>query len=92
MFIWPPSFAVPRSYLDQLVRNSGIAADRATAIAGSLNQAEKMSGQQRTTALNTLATQLDGDAQTATDAARVKAMATAVRDLASGQNISTAAR
>jgi hypothetical protein len=92
MFIWPPSFSVPRSYLDQLVRNNGIASDRATAISSSLNQAQKMSGEQRTAALNALATQLDADAQSAADAPRVRAMATAVRDLASGQPLSTAAR
>lgn len=75
------TFAVPRAYLDQLVRNNGIARERATAIASALDQAQKTSGAQRSTALTALATQLDGDAQGAADGARVRAMAAAVRQL-----------
>ena len=31
-FVWPPSFAVARSYVDQLVRNRGLATARITRI------------------------------------------------------------
>jgi hypothetical protein len=69
--VWPAIFAVPRAYLDQLARDDGLPAARRSAIAHSLDAAEKQ-----------LATQLDADAGTATDAPRVTAMAAAVRKLA----------
>jgi len=81
--VWPPSFAVVRSYLDQLARGNGMARDRATAISAELAAIERQSGQNRRNALTQLATQLDGDAARATDAARVRMMAAAVRELAS---------
>ena len=80
--VWPASFAVARAYRDQLARGNGLAADRAAAIASELDRAERLRGAQRRTALTRLATQLDRDARTAADVARVRALATAVRDLA----------
>ena len=80
--VWPAIFAVPRSYLDQLARDNGLPGDRRSAIAKALDAAEKMQGAQRADALTQLASQLDTDAQTATDAPRVMAMAAAVRKLA----------
>jgi hypothetical protein len=50
-----------------------------------LDAAEKLQGQARSAALTQLATQLDADAGTATDAPRVTAMAAAVRKLANAQ-------
>jgi hypothetical protein len=79
---WPAAFPVVRSYLDQLVRNRGLPAARTTAIATALNTAERAAGAARRDQLNRLATQLDRDANGATDVARVRAMAAAVRDLA----------
>ena len=79
---WPPAFPVVRSYLDQLVRNNGLATARTTAIARALDAAERQNGNARAQALTRLATQLDTDARNAKDAARVRAMAAAVRDLA----------
>jgi hypothetical protein len=81
-FVWPASFSVVRSYLDQLNRDNGIARDRATRIASDLSAAEKLSGGARSSALMQLATQLDSDAQGASDAAKVRMMAAAARDLA----------
>ncbi|MEX2284252.1 MAG: hypothetical protein WEE89_17320 [Gemmatimonadota bacterium] len=79
---WPAAFPVVRSYLDQLVRNQGLAGARTSAIASALTAAERASGGARQDQLNRLATQLDQDASGAADAARVRAMAAAVRDLA----------
>jgi hypothetical protein len=79
---WPAAFPVARSYLDQLVRNGGLPAARTTAIAAALEAAEGATGAARRDQLNRLATQLDADAPQATDAARVRALAAAVRDLA----------
>ena len=79
---WPASFVVARAYLDQLARNDGLSSARRTTVARDLDRAERMSGAQRRTALTRLAAQLDGDARTASDATRVRALAAAVRALA----------
>lgn len=79
---WPAAFPVVRSYLDQLVRGSGLAAARTTAIGQALDAAERQSGAARRTALTSLATQVDRDVAGAQDAERVRAMAAAIRDLA----------
>ncbi|MGH7613596.1 MAG: hypothetical protein ACREMW_06085 [Gemmatimonadales bacterium] len=47
-----------------------------------LTAAEQKSGSARKTALTGLATRLDGDAATAADGAKVRALAAAARDLA----------
>ena len=44
---WPAAFPVVRSYLDQLVRWNGLAAERTTAIANALDAAEQQSGKAR---------------------------------------------
>jgi hypothetical protein len=80
--VWPAAFPVARSYLDQLVRGNGLAAARTLAIGKALDAAEKMSGAARSAALTRLAGEIDKDVAGATDAARVKWLAAAVRDLA----------
>src|SRR5690606_28556032 len=80
--VWPAAFPVVRSYLDQLVRGDGLSAARTTAIAAALDAAEQQSGAARGTALNALATQVDGDVAGAADSDRVRAMAAAIRELA----------
>jgi hypothetical protein len=82
LIVWPPAFAVVRSYLDQLVRNGGLPAARTTAIAAALTTAERTTGAARREQLNRLAAELDADAARAADAARVRAMADATRALA----------
>ncbi len=79
---WPAAFVVVRSYLDQLVRGNGLAAERTTAIAAALDVAEMKRGLARASALNALALQVDKDAPSATDGARVRAMAGEIRRLA----------
>ena len=79
---WPASFVVARAYLDQLVRGSGLPRTRTTAIARDLDRAEQATGARRRTALRQLATQLDRDARSASDAPRVRSLASAVRELA----------
>ena len=80
--VWPASFAVPRAYLDQLVRSNGLALTRVTAMRGALARAEGLSGPARRDALAQLAAEVDRDAQGAADQARVRVLATAVRELA----------
>ena len=82
---WPPAFVVVRSYLDQLVRGAGLAAERTTAIDAALSAAEAKSGAARAAALRALAVQVDADAKTAKDAARVRTMAGEIRRLAAAK-------
>jgi hypothetical protein len=79
---WPGAFPVVRSYIDQLERGQGIDAARVTAINGSVDAAEKLTGSARRNALNALAKQVDGDVAGAKDSARVKMLTDAIRKLA----------
>ena len=79
---WPAAFPVVRSYLDQLVRGNGLAAERTTAIASALDAAEQQGGKDRRNALNALAKQVEKDMTGAKDVARVKAMSDAIKSLA----------
>jgi len=81
-YVWPAAFPVVRSYLDQLVRNEGLAADRTTSIAAALDAAEGKSGAARRAALTALAKQVDGDASGAKDAGRVRTMSSEIKRLA----------
>lgn len=83
--VWPASFALARAYLDQLMRNNGIASDRSAAIARELNRAEDATGVQRRDALTQLIAQLERDAAAAADANRVRLMAAVVKELASAR-------
>ncbi len=80
-FNWPPSFALARSFVDQLERNKCMSTDRISAVRQSLNNAERAPAAQRRDALNTIATQLEADAGSSCDAPRVKKLQQAVRDL-----------
>ncbi|MSR06987.1 MAG: hypothetical protein EXR93_07985 [Gemmatimonadetes bacterium] len=80
--VFPPAFVVVRSYLDQLMRNNGLSADRTSAISTALDGAEQKTGLARGTALAALATQVDKDVSGATDKERVKTMASEIRRLA----------
>jgi hypothetical protein len=79
---WPPSFALARAYVDQLERSKGLESGRISAVRAALADAEKASGTARQDALTKLATELDGEAGGAGDAAKVRTLAGAVRQLA----------
>lgn len=81
-FEWEPSFVLARAYLDQLERSRGLSAARITALRTELARAESAAGPARRTGLGRIASQLDTDGRTSTDAARVRLLATTVRDLA----------
>ncbi|HKO15970.1 MAG TPA: hypothetical protein VJU87_07005 [Gemmatimonadaceae bacterium] len=81
-FVWPASFALSRAYVDQLDRSNALPAARITAVRQALASAERASGAQRRDALTQLATQLDADVSGATDAAKVRTLASSVRELA----------
>jgi hypothetical protein len=81
-FVWPPSFALARAYVDQLERSKGLSNARLTDVRNQLTAAEKASGATRQTALTQLATSLNSDAGTSSDGAKVKLLIAAVGDLA----------
>ena len=84
-FVWPPSFALARAYLDQLERSNGLAAETIRSARTALSSAEKRSGAQRKTDLTQLASQLDAAAGAAGDQAKVKLLSAAVTELANAQ-------
>jgi hypothetical protein len=84
-FVWPASFALARAYVDQLARSNGLPTPRIASIRSELTRVETLSGESRRTALNWLAGQLDGEAGSSTDQAKVRTLADAVRRLASAQ-------
>ena len=81
-FVWPPSFALARAYLDQLERSNGLAADRIAAARQGLSAAEASEGEARREALGELAGELHGDVEGAGDAEKVGLLLDAVVDLA----------
>jgi hypothetical protein len=80
--VWPASFVVARAYVDQLERSHGLATARIGAVRAALTAAERKTGSGRKSALTSLATELDRDAGTSSDGAKVRMLAAAVRDLA----------
>src|SRR3954471_10729840 len=77
--VWPKSYSLARAYLDQLERSKGLSAARISSIRQQLKAAEKGSDPN---ALTALAAQLEADANKAADAAKVRILAGAVRELA----------
>ena len=78
---WPASFVVARAYLDQLERGRGLDAATTARVRRELEAAERLSGDARRDALTGLATSLERDATGARDAAKVRLLAGAVREL-----------
>jgi hypothetical protein len=84
-FAWPPSFAMPRAYLDQLERSKGMPVEAIAAARTALTNAERRSGNDRKTALTSLATQLNAAAPAAADRAKVTMLASAITELANAR-------
>jgi hypothetical protein len=81
-FVWPPSFALARAYLDQLARSNGLPSDLLASAKTAVASAEKQSGAPRKTALTTIASQVDAAAGSSSDAAKVRMLSGALTDLA----------
>jgi hypothetical protein len=84
-YTWPASFALSRAYLDQLERSRGLPADKIASARASLSTAEKAALGPRRQSLTDLAAQLNGDARSATDQAKVGMLVNSVRNLANAQ-------
>ncbi|MDB4913611.1 MAG: repeat-containing protein [Gemmatimonadetes bacterium] len=81
--VWPPSFALARSYVDQLERSSCLGAARIASVRADLSSAEKASAATRQSTLSSISTQLANDARNSCDAPKVQKLMDAVRDLGS---------
>jgi hypothetical protein len=81
-FVWSPSFALARAYVDQLERSNGLTAARLAAVRTELSAAERLSGQERSGALRRLAMSLNQDVNGSSDQAKVRLLASAVSGLA----------
>lgn len=80
--VWPAAFPVVKSYLDQLDRDNGLPVATRQELWKEIDAAERAHGAARSSELNKIAAQLDGDAKSASDGERVQWMAQAARDLA----------
>ncbi len=80
--VWPPSFVVARALVDQLTRSRGLSSARLGTVRSDLAAAEQRSGSQRSEALTRLSAALDRDAAGSSDPAKVRMLASAVRELA----------
>lgn len=80
--VWPTTFSLAGAYVDQLERSGGLSAEGIASARQELANAEHASGGARRTALTRLASQLEGEAGSSRDAAKVRLLTTTVRDLA----------
>jgi hypothetical protein len=80
-FVWPPSFALAKAFVDQLERSNGLEAAKIQSTRDALAAAEKANGAQRKTALTKLATDLNGQVSGSSDQDKMKLLVAAVTDL-----------
>ncbi len=83
-FVWPSSFAVAQSYVDQLERDKAMPQGRVASIRSDIKNAESASGSARRSALTRLATTLGREAASSADPAKVRMLVDLLRNLASG--------
>jgi hypothetical protein len=81
-YVWPAAFPVIRSYLDQLVRGNGLAADKTSAIDKALTAAEAQKGAARGAALTKIAADVDAAVAGAKDKTRTRALSAEIKRLA----------
>jgi len=82
-FVWPATPALARAYADQLERSRGLSADRLSQVRQAVGGGSTVSNR---IALTALAAQLDADAATSSDAAKVRTLAATLRDLAAASS------
>ncbi|PYO45785.1 MAG: hypothetical protein DMD72_14340 [Gemmatimonadetes bacterium] len=83
-FVWPATPALARAYADQLDRSKGLSADRLSQVRQAVGGGSGT--MQNRAALTALAAQLDADAATSSDAAKVRSLAATLRDLAAASS------
>jgi hypothetical protein len=80
-FVWPPSFAMSRAFLDQLERSNGLTPEQISSARSRLVLAEGQQGAARKASLDKIATTLTAAVAKSTDQAKVKMLVTSLRDL-----------
>ncbi len=85
-FAWPATFSLAHAYVDQLERSEGLSADRIASLREELAAAEEASGAARQAALTSLSDALAEEGDEASDAAKARLLAGALRDLAATAN------
>jgi hypothetical protein len=81
-FVWPPSFAMSRAFVDQLERSNGLSSQRIITVREALAGAEKVTGTARRDALRALVEMLKADVGGSQDRGRLIMLSNSVRDLA----------
>jgi hypothetical protein len=81
-FVWPPSFAKARAFVDQLNRSRGLSDARLKSLYTELDEAERATGAARARALNAIATRLTAEMTASTDKGKVQMLIAAVKELA----------
>jgi len=81
-FVWPASVSLARAYLDQLERSNGLEAGKIAEVRAALATAEKGSASERAVVLSQVVSQLEAETARAGDTAKVKMLASTVRELA----------
>jgi hypothetical protein len=79
-FVWPPSFALARAYVDQLERSGCLGSAKIASVRQGLSSAERASGAQRREALTQVGAQLAS--APGCNASKVQKLQVAVKDLA----------
>lgn len=80
--VWPASFALSKAYTDQLERWKGLSAEQVASVRTGIAAAEAASGSARATALNTLASTVNGYVGGSKDPQRVQWLVASLKDLA----------
>ena len=90
--VWEPTLAVARAYLDQLMRNNAVRADRAVSVAGALDRFERLGSKperaELLVQLEQTALDLESDSRVSvagerpTDRSRMRSLAATLRGLA----------
>jgi hypothetical protein len=80
-FTWPAAFPVARAYVDQLERANALPAADIAATRTALDNAERLSGARRRTALTQLSQRLVGKESASGDAAKIRTLVTTLRGI-----------
>jgi hypothetical protein len=81
-FVWPPTFALARAYVDQLDRGAALTSARIAELRRELVAAESAAGAARRDGLARLADALQAEVAASTDPRRMRLLVSALRDLA----------
>jgi hypothetical protein len=86
-FTWPKTYSLARAYLDQLERSKGMDAGKIAKAREELARAEKASGTKQQEVLTRVVERLEADVAGAGDTAKVRTLASVVRQLVVAPNL-----